>query len=93
MKDNEKQILSRAIKKFGVTSQFQKCREECCELAVALDRLNNDRPGAMENVIEEVADVYITLEQVRIIIEAVMPQAVSLQVVAKMGRLQGILDE
>ena len=59
---NEKQtkLIKRIIKHYGHTTQFNKCVEELSELIRALVRDNKS------NLIEEIADVYIMLDQIMV---------------------------
>lgn len=52
-----------AIDKYGREPQFRQLQEECCELATAISHHIRKRDGAKEEVIEEMADVYICIWQ------------------------------
>lgn len=65
-------IIERAVNTFGPEKQFNKCMEECAELIQALAKAqgadNSDEYNACGNhVREEIADVQIMLEQMRLI--------------------------
>lgn len=57
------QICLMAINKYGHEAQFRQTQEECNELAVAISHYVRKREGAKEEMIEELADVYICLRQ------------------------------
>lgn len=66
----DQSILIRAIEKWGAASQLEMVKEECLELALALQKLNrirNDREERHDAVIDEIADVIIMIEQVKLI--------------------------
>ena len=60
----EPQILKAAIKTFGERNQEEMAVEECAELIQAL---NHKHRGREHNIPEEIADVEIMLEQLKII--------------------------
>lgn len=71
----ELKILRQVIAKFGIDYQLAIVQEECAELIQAISKLkragNSDHPGrtaktAMNNLYEEVADVQIMLDQIRL---------------------------
>jgi len=65
-----KQHLARGmLKKYGISRQLTKAQEECAELIVAIAKYSepSGELGAAERVREEIADVTIMLEQLRII--------------------------
>lgn len=67
------EIESRAIKKYGWKEQQDMCVEEMSELAKALLKkrrhLANDmhNQDLLDNIVEEIADVQIMLDQMRLI--------------------------
>lgn len=61
---NERKILSEAIFVFGTNAQEKQAIEECAELIVAI---NHKHRGRKHNIPEEIADVEIMLEQLKII--------------------------
>ena len=66
------EILQEAIKKYGVESQCDMCIEEMSELMKALLKLRRESTQTgyqkrRENIREEIADVQIMLDQMRII--------------------------
>lgn len=59
----EKDIFETAIKVYGVTDQENMAIEECAELIQAI---NKKHRGKEHNIPEEIADVEIMLEQLKI---------------------------
>ena len=57
-------LLNRAIEKFGATEQENLAIEECSELIQAISHKHR---GREHNIAEEIADVEIMLDQLRII--------------------------
>jgi NTP pyrophosphatase (non-canonical NTP hydrolase) len=60
----EYEILTAAIEKFGEEKQELKAVEEMCELIVAI---SHKHFGREHNIAEEIADVEIMLEQLKMI--------------------------
>ena len=60
----EPQILEAAIKTFGERPQEEMAVEECSELIQAISHKHR---GREHNIVEEIADVEIMLEQLKII--------------------------
>ncbi len=66
-----KEILEKAIKKYGTHNQMLKCIEECGELSRAVSRILTELSSgegfttneSMANLQEELADVSIMVEQ------------------------------
>ena len=58
------EILKAAINYYGAEHQENMCIEECAELIQAI---NKKRRGKPHNIPEEIADVEITLEQLKLI--------------------------
>lgn len=58
----EIEILKDALYHFGYNHQATKCIEEMSELTKELCK-EKDGQGDMEHIAEEIADVYITLDQ------------------------------
>ncbi len=63
----QKQLLNSILRKHGFRNQIVKTCEELSELETALLKCYNKGPGEgrIEAVQEEIADVYIMLEQIR----------------------------
>ena len=72
MNNLEKQIYLDAIEQHGQARQLVKCCEEMAELTQAICKRFDHGPGAddfdTEAVVEELADVEIMLEQLRLIL-------------------------
>lgn len=65
-------LLTRAIRTYGEPAQIDMAIEEMAELTKALCKVKRATPGAtttaaVSNVIEEIADVQIMLDQLRLI--------------------------
>ena len=67
-KYSEEITLRKVINKFGKEAQCRQVMEECAELIQAVSK-NLRSAGAKENLIEEMADVGIMLDQLRIMFE------------------------
>lgn len=94
MNDKEKHILCTALTKYGIDKQTDMMIEEMSELTKALLKLRRFtgnislEPALVANVIEEIADVGIVLEQMRIYYS---PAAVDKQKQYKLDRLAKLL--
>ncbi|HCA28892.1 MAG TPA: hypothetical protein DEP23_04630 [Ruminococcaceae bacterium] len=69
---NRTEILQEAIKKYGVQSQCDMCIEEMSELTKALLKLRRastqpEMQKCRENIREEIADVQIMIDQMRMV--------------------------
>lgn len=62
---SEDEVYEMALKKFGIEKQMIKCIEELSELQKELCKQSLGQ-GNKDNVIEEMADVEIMLEQMKI---------------------------
>ena len=60
--DQELEILKDALYHFGINHQQTKCIEEMSELIKEFCK-EKDGKGDIEHIAEEIADVYITLDQ------------------------------
>lgn len=58
-------LATKALEHFGNTAQICQTMEECAELIVALNKSLRDPENTFKNVLEELADVTITLEQMK----------------------------
>ena len=66
-KYSEEVTLRKVINKFGKEAQCRQVMEECAELIQATNKMLRDRGKEQhENLIEEMADVQIMLEQLKI---------------------------
>ena len=72
MTNVEKRVLIEAIERFGEDQQLIKCCEEMAELTQVICKKFDRGPGTdfdAEAVTEELADVEIMLEQLRLILD------------------------
>ena len=86
-------IMTRAIQHFGETAQIDMAVEEMAELTKAICKVKRAQAGAemgaaVENVVEEIADVQIMLDQLRIIFHRSTEEVEE----AKLERLKNRLD-
>ena len=65
-KDKEQEFLWKVINHFGISEQKVKAIEELGELIVALSKSLNGK-ASYEDVVTEIADVYIMVEQLKLI--------------------------
>jgi len=70
----ERGIMQRAIDRYGVQAQSDQCVQECAELTQAIMKIrqlsiasHTEQVAALENIIEEIADVGIMIDQMRMI--------------------------
>lgn len=61
--------LTQIAEHYGIDHQVSKAIEECNELAEALEEMASGK-GTVEHVVEEMADVTIMIEQLKILLEA-----------------------
>lgn len=61
-------ILYKTIKFYGEDSQYSQAQEELAELIVAISKVKRGF-NARENLVEEIADVEIMLEQLKIMLQ------------------------
>lgn len=66
MKKRIEEVCRKAIEKFGESNQIDMALEEMAELSVALNHYNRGR-ATKEDVITEIADVFITVSQLGLI--------------------------
>jgi NTP pyrophosphatase (non-canonical NTP hydrolase) len=64
----ESKILQAAIDNFGISQQLDLAIEECSELITAISHWRRDRCKE-ESILEEVADVEIMCNQIRLILD------------------------
>lgn len=87
-----KEILERAIGTYGYHAQVNMCLEEMAELAKALlkmQRSDGDVMEKMDNIREEIADVQIMIDQMRMIYG---PEAIDRVERVKLTRLEKRLE-
>ena len=64
------ELYSKLIEKFGAEKQMLKCVEELNELGQAICKFEEtNKVEAIKNIIEEIADVEVMLEQLKLILE------------------------
>jgi len=64
-----KDIYNQVISKLGTISQMDMCIEECAELIQAINKVKRNNCEANKlNLLEEIADVEIMIEQMRIMV-------------------------
>ena len=68
-REEQKQIEKEAVETYGMDAQLRMLQEECGELIVAVGHYLRGRDGALGNLVEEMADVEIMLEQIKIALE------------------------
>ena len=93
-----KNILKKAIEKYGTHNQMLKCIEECGELSRAISRILTELSSgdgfttkeSQENLYEELADVSIMIEQMIIMFDCT--DEVIAQQLIKLRRLKERLD-
>lgn len=88
--EEERETLRDAVRAFGAGRQLVKCCEEMGELTQAICKLFDKTPWddfMIESVVEEIADVEIMIEQVRIAL-AVDPEMERRWRERKIGRLK-----
>lgn len=90
---NEKQIaiIHRALESFGSVNELVVTIEELSELQKEVTKFLRNQ-GSVENVIEELSDVYIVLEYLKIIF-AIDDESVSKEIDYKLNRLTQILKD
>lgn len=88
-----RQILTRAIQKWGIPAQLEMLQEESTELALAARKeLRKNNEQSFENLAEEIADVSIMIEQMTYMYEN-LSSKVSKYRVEKLERLREMLDD
>ena len=66
-KEERREICYKAVRTFGENAQCIKAMEECGELVHALARKVLDQDPDLDNICEEIADVEILMEQMRVV--------------------------
>lgn len=66
-KEKQREICFKAVRTFGENAQCIKAMEECGEMVHALARKVLDQDPNFDNICEEVADVEILMEQMRVV--------------------------
>lgn len=83
-------ILTRAIKHFGRDAQERMMFEEMSELQKAMCKLSRGK-GCIDDIAQEIADVEIMLEQMKIIYQC--EESTALWKHQKLERLRSLLNE
>lgn len=83
------QVLATAIETFGIENQINKAIEECAELIVALSKYQAGQ-GMMLNLIDEIADVLIMTNQLKIFFDQ---DLVDSKIRYKLHRLESMIIE
>ena len=66
---DEKQLYQKALNKWGIDSQILMAIEESSELILVLAKINRNYNGSsIKQIIEEMVDVSIMIEQLKIIL-------------------------
>ena len=90
MKQNQIEVLEKALKKYGRKSQMMICTEECSELIQAITKriryYKSETINTRENLVEEIADVIICIEYLKMI-DAIDQSEIDLYISSKIKRL------
>jgi len=62
--EERRKIYKKAIETWGFRAQADVLQEECAELIVAVSHLKRNRPDAIMEVVQELADAYIMVGQI-----------------------------
>ena len=67
---DEVKIMHICLDQWGVPAQVGQAVEECAELIAALQKYVNrtPKPGMVENILDEIADVEMMLAQMRVVL-------------------------
>ena len=91
LNDLQKNALVKALEKFGSISELIITVEELSELQKEVTKqLRNE--GKMENLVEEIADVYIVMEYLKLIF-AINDEDIKTEIAFKIDRLMSRLGE
>lgn len=63
------EVFRKAVEAFGIDNQMNVAQEELCELGAAISRVKRGRPGAKENLVEEIADALVVIWQLQLIFD------------------------
>lgn len=88
--NEEKDILQKAINTFGSSQQIIKSIEELGELSTALARYFDKNKFDIDNICEEMVDVEIMLEQLKIIFKDEAERMDHYKAM-KLNRLKGVI--
>ena len=96
MKDNQTAGCQRIAEHYGVTHQCLKTVEEMAELSVELMKMVNAENGELDRVFEEIADVSIMIEQLRLLLDPyrlVIDTIISRKIRRQLGRIEAEKQE
>ena len=87
----QKSVIENALDKWGSMSELVVTIEELSELQKEVTKqIRNE--GKMENLVEEMADVYIVMEYLKLIF-AINDEDIKTEIAFKIGRLMSRLGE
>ena len=89
MMEGATRVYRMALEKWGAESQLNMLVEECGELVAAVNRFRRDRVS-LTGLLEEIADVEIMLEQMRLIFDGELIDAYKRQKQARLAILAGL---
>lgn len=84
-------LIDKAIEHYGKENQIMVAIEEMSELIKELSK-DYRKIGSVENIVEEMADVYIMLEQLQVIF-GIADYEINNMIICKMSRLEERIKE
>ena len=92
--ENEIKIMQTALDQWGLAVQVGQTVEECAELIVAFQKYINrtPQPDALENIIDEIADVEMMLAQMRLVFN-IDDETIRKRIECKFEKLNQYLSE
>jgi len=92
--EKELKIMEKCLDQWGQNAQVGQTIEECAELIVALQKYTNrtPKPGMIENILDEIADVEMMLAQMRLVL-GIDDAALRQRIEYKFERLEGYLSK
>jgi len=92
--ENEVKTMQTALDQWGLNAQVGQAIEECAELIVALQKYVNrtPKPGMLENILDEIADVEMMLAQMRLVL-GIDDEALRKRIEYKFERLNRYLSK
>lgn len=73
--DTDPDTIRAALRRYGFKEQLAMLQEECGELVAAVNRWRRGREGAFPSLLEEIADVEILIDQMRLVYGAELDEA------------------
>ena len=68
LRESQRNVLQECLNRYGVEEQQRMAMEECAELIQAINKIHRKpSPENMNNLFEEIADVTIMIEQLKMI--------------------------